>query len=288
MTLEYLDSIYKQIFSQGYSGFIIYAKALATIIIIIQLSLNLYRSFSRTGQIFTERESDGFSPYELLRGLGLILLIIFSTQVLDLFDSIMVDIETVALSSISDMKESFHLSFVPDAQDLKDALVGVTNDAKEDNTTGILKNILRIVNYFNPLTWIGGAMSWALNFILSIVDMFVYPFFLSKRYFILGIIKLFFPLIIAFSIFEKFRDFTTQILKLYARTFLAIIPMIFASFFIDYLYVSINDIMWDSVGSAAAMTVAGPLIQMVAIIVAVVLKISLFKQSFTLMDKIIP
>lgn len=288
MNLQYLDSVFKQVYGGGLSPFITYSKALGALILVVVLGFNLYRSFSRTGQIFTERESDGFSPYELLRGLGLILMVIFSTQILDLFDNIMVDIETIALGSISNASESLTIDHFPTYEDMMGSVKDAYSSIKEDNLANIGKNLLKIVNYLNPMTWIGGSLAWVLEYVLMLVDIFVYPFFLTKRYFIMGIIKMMFPLLIAVSIFDKTRDYVTQVLKYYARVYLAIIPMIFASYAIDLLHFNMNSILETNTYAVGVMTVAAPLVRVASVIVAVLLKIRLFKDSFTIMEKLIP
>lgn len=290
MNLEYIDSLYKTIFNEQIGTFILFSKVLAGLIIVITTSHDLFKSFSKTGQIFTDKEFDGFSPYKLGRALFLLLLISISTEILSLFDTIMVDIETIALSDIDERRSDITISHLPPLESVIDDVSGAVSDFKGDGNwvKKMWLAITKVARALNPLTWIGGSLAYALEFVLMIVDVFIYPFFLTKRYFLLGLIKLFFPLMIALSIFDKLQDYIINILKMYARVFLAIIPMIFCIYVVDMLRFNIQEILNTSTGGNATMAVAGPLVSIVSIVVSVLLKVRLFKESFTVMEKIIP
>lgn len=287
MNLQYLDVIYKNMFQGVFiSPFITYSKVLGCLIIVIVMSNNLFRSFSRTGIIFTPRESDGFSPYDLLRGAGLILLVTFSTQILNVFDSLMVDVETLFFAEMEQLGTDYRVSFFPSTDKLT-ALFKETEEKR--NGWDIVKGVLDILSFLNPFTWLGGAANYLLSGLLNGIDMFIYPFFLCKRYFIMGILKFMFPLMIALSIFNKTRDFIIIVLKYYARIYLAIIPMVFTTIFTAIVFQSMHDILdAGNVMDHLNMAIGGPLITCCILIFTVILKTKLYSESFKIMDKLIP
>lgn len=279
LTLKFLDEVYKEIFSKNLFYLVLLAKAIGGLILFISLSKSFFKSYSQTGKVFSEGE-DGFSPYTLFRGLALLFLISLSPEILSFFDSICVWIEETVTKGLSPSTDYFNLAKMPE--------VPVTPpDPNESSWAQIGRYLLTVIEFINPMNWLGGSLSYVLEFILNIVDFFVYAVFLAQRYFVMGLIKMFLPLMIALSIYDKLRDYIYNVFKIYARYFLVIIPYIFANVFVNTAYIGVMEKVRGNVVGQAGMAVSGITITVFALLLAVVIKFSLYKISMSFMKDLI-
>jgi hypothetical protein len=201
MGLEYLDKVYKSMFAGGLGYLVIVSKSIGAFILVLTLWKSFFRSFSKSGKVFSEGD-EGFSPYTLFRMLGLLLLVGFSTQILDVFDSACAMVESEALKGFNNKPDMFTVSSFP----------VTTPPANESAIDGVLRKIGEVVNMMNPTSWTGGAYTHITQFMLKILDFLIYPVFLAERYFFMGLIKIFVPLMIALSIFDKTKDYIYPLL----------------------------------------------------------------------------
>ena len=277
MGLEYLDKVYKSMFAGGLGYLVIISKSIGAFILFLTLWKSFFRSFSRTGKVFSEGD-EGFSPYTLFRMLGLLLLVGFSTQILDVFDSACAMVESEALKGFNNKPDMFTVSSFP-----------VTPPpANESAIDGVLRKIGEVVNMMNPSSWTGGAYTHITQFMLKILDFLIYPVFLAERYFFMGLIKIFVPLMIALSIFDKTKDYIYNVFKMYARYYLVIIPYAFVVVFANTLFDTMT-VLIAPVSSIdpANMAISGGLMVVLALILVIVIKIKLFKVSMPFMKELI-
>jgi hypothetical protein len=158
--------------------------------------------------------------------------------------------------------------------------------ANESAIDGLLRKAGEILNVINPFSWTGGVYSSVTQFLLSIVDFLIYPVFLAERYFFMGLIKIFVPLMIALSIFEKTKDYIYNVFKMYARYYLVIIPYAFVVVFANTLYETMNN--FPIVAAAeGSMTVSPILIVVLSLILIIVIKLKLFKMCMPFMKELI-
>lgn len=279
MTIKFLDQIFKDLFGNNLNYLIIASKTIAAFIVLFFLISKLAKTFSKNGEVFTNKEG-GFTPTDLLKPLIIVVLIISSTNILSLFDTFLVYIENAAFEGIDIFAR------VPNKIEFE-------NNLSEANTNlegKTLQKIIDIATMLNPINWVGGKFATDLLSLSSIFDALIYPFFLAKRYFTLGLVKLFFPLMIAMSTFDKTKDYAINIMKIYARAYLTIIPMVFCVIFCEHIFNNIILILKEQPGLTGDVVVAisGGLIQNIAVLFIIFIKIALFKLSFQLMDKFIP
>jgi hypothetical protein len=277
MGLEYLDKVYKAMFAGGLGYLVIGSKSIGAFILVLSLWKGFFRSFSKTGKVFSEGD-EGFSPYTLFRMLGLLLLVGFSTQILDVFDSACAMVESEALKGFNNKPDMFTVSSFP-----------VTPPpANESAIDGVLRKIGEVVNMMNPSSWTGGAYTHITQFMLKILDFLIYPVFLAERYFFMGLIKIFVPLMIALSIFDKTKDYIYNVFKMYARYYLVIIPYAFVVVFANTLFDTMT-VLIAPVSSIdpANMAISGGLMVVLALILVIVIKIKLFKVSMPFMKELI-
>jgi len=276
MGLEYLDKVYKAMFAGGLGYLVIVSKSIGAFILVLSLWKSFFKSFSKNGKVFSEGD-DGFSPYSLFRMLGLLLLVGFSTQILDVFDSACAMVESEALKGFNNKPDLFTVSSFP-----------VTPPpANESAIDGVLRKIGEVVNMMNPSSWTGGAYSHITQFLLKILDFLIYPVFLAERYFFMGLIKLFVPLMIALSIFSKTKDYIYNVFKMYARYYLVIIPYAFVVVFANTLFDTMTVIMEPVSMGPGSMAISGGLMVILALILVIIIKIKLFKMSMPFMKELI-
>jgi hypothetical protein len=276
MGLEYLDKVYKAMFAGGLNYLVIVSKSIGALILVLSLWKSFFRSFSKTGKVFSEGD-EGFSPYTLFRMLGLLLLVGLSTQILDVFDSACAMIESEALKGFNSKPDLFTVSSFP-----------VTPPpANESAIDGVLRKIGEVVNMMNPSSWTGGAYTHITQFLLKILDFLIYPVFLAERYFFMGLIKIFIPLMIALSIFDKTKDYIYNVFKMYARYYLVIIPYAFVVVFANTLFDIMTVIMPVPTIDPSSMAISGGLIVILALILVIVIKIKLFKMSMPFLKELI-
>ena len=277
MGLEYLDKVYKSMFAGGLGYLVIVSKSIGAFILVLSLWKSFFKSFSKNGKVFSEGD-EGFSPYTLFRMLGLLLLVGFSTQILDVFDSACAMVESEALKGFNNKPDMFTVSSFP-----------VTPPpANESAIDGVLRKIGEVVNMMNPSSWTGGAYTHITQFMLKILDFLIYPVFLAERYFFMGLIKIFVPLMIAISIFDKTKDYIYNVFKMYARYYLVIIPYAFVVVFANTLFDTMTVIMTPvSSIDPGSMAISGGLMVVLALILVIVIKIKLFKVSMPFMKELI-
>jgi hypothetical protein len=123
---------------------------------------------------------------------------------------------------------------------------------------------------------------------LKILDFLIYPVFLAERYFFMGLIKIFVPLMIALSIFDKTKDYIYNVFKMYARYYLVIIPYAFVVVFANTLFDTMT-VLITPVSSIdpANMAISGGLMVVLALILVIIIKIKLFKVSMPFMKELI-
>src|SRR5664280_3123351 len=159
MGLEYLDKVYKAMFAGDLGYLVIVSKSIGGFILVYSLWKSFFKSFSKTGKVFSEGD-EGFSPYALMRMLALLLLVGFSTQILDAFDSACAMVETEALKGFNNKPDLFSVS----------APSVTPPPANESAINGILRKMGEVVNMLNPSSWTGGAYSSVTQFLLKILD----------------------------------------------------------------------------------------------------------------------
>ncbi len=128
------------------------------------------------------------------------------------------------------------------------------------------------------LAFIGGVLLWLL-------DIFIYPLFLAERYFILGIMQAFFPLVMSMAVFEKFRGMAYQFFRLYAGVYMLVPAFFLVNVFVNALYTEITTEFWDTLfGTGWGSEFFAPVIEFASIGFIVLLKFTLYRKAhrFTL------
>ncbi|WP_339841511.1 hypothetical protein [uncultured Maribacter sp.] len=265
--LEYVDAVFQTIQNSSFSQYTIAGmKTLAVLFFLV----NILKKYNE-GIADKDGYTWGLSPGELMKNFAIVILVIFSTQVLGFFDSILVSIEAQYRGTapallplqMQDIPIEEEINFLEAAQ----AAMALLYEALVTPLYG-----------FKIFAFIISLFLW-------ILDLFIYPLFLAERYFLLGIMQAFFPLVISLAVFEKFRSLAYTFFKLYAAVYMLVPAFFLVNVFVNALYTEINTNFWTSLfGTDVGQGFFAPVVQLGSVGFIVFLKFKLYKRatSFTL------
>ena len=262
--LEYVDAVFQTIKATDFSTNTIFGiKVLGVFLFLI----NILKKYNE-GIADKEGYTWGLSPGELAKNFAIVLLVIFSTQILGLFDSILVAIEGQYRGTAPALIP-LQLQDIPIEEDL-----GAFDAAKK--AWALLYEAL-----VTPVFGIK-MFSFFIGLILWMIDLFIYPLFLAERYFLLGIMQAFFPLVISLAVFEKFRSMAYTFFKLYAAIYMLVPAFFLVNIFVNLLYSEINANFWTNLwGSPTNNATIRILVEAATIGFIVFLKFKLYKRATT-------
>ena len=265
--LEYVDAVFQTIKNSDFSQYTITGmKTLAVLLFLV----NILKKYNE-GVADKDGYTWGLSPGELAKNFAVVLLVIFSTQILGFFDGILVSIE-------SQYRDTAPALIPLQLQDIEIEMdVGALEAAKK--AMALLYEAL--VTPLYPVK----VISFVVGLFLWVLDLFIYPLFLAERYFLLGIMQAFFPLIISLAVFEKFRTMAYNFFKLYAAVYMLVPAFFLVNVFVNNLYAEINTNFWSNLlGTSTDNNIIRIIIEAGSIAFIVFLKFKLYTRatSFTL------
>ncbi|MBA4745931.1 MAG: hypothetical protein H2058_11810 [Muricauda sp.] len=260
--LEYVDAVYDTITGSDFSQYTITGmKALALLFFLINIIKKYHEGIaSRDGHTW------GLTPTELAKNFAVVLLVLFSDQVLDAFDTILVGIETQYRSTAPDLLplQLQEISIEEDA--------GIMDAARKG--MALLYEAL-----VSPLFGMR-LLAFIISVFLWLLDLFIYPLFLAERFFLLGIMRAFFPLVISLAVFEKFRTLAYSFFKLYVAVYMLVPAFFLVNIFINALYGELTDNFWVNLfGTDYGSSVFAPLVELGTIGFIVFLKFKLYRRA---------
>tara|TARA_R110002050_G_scaffold65759_1_gene142116 strand:- start:3317 stop:4156 length:840 start_codon:yes stop_codon:yes gene_type:complete len=264
--LEYVNAVFQTIKDSDFLQYtIVGMKALAILFFLI----NILKKYNE-GVANRDGYTWGLTPTELIKNFIIVILVIFSSQVLDVFDNILVAIEGQYRSTAP--------SLLPlQLQDLE----------IEDDISGLEAASKGLALLYEALTTpLYGLkiVAFILSVFLWLLDLFIYPLFLAERFFLLGIMQAFFPLVISLAVFEKFRSMAYTFFKLYAAVYMLVPAFFLVNVFVNALYAEFTTNFWVNLfGFDFGSSFFAPIIELGTIGFIVFLKFRLYKRatSFT-------
>ncbi|AUS06265.1 hypothetical protein [Pseudotamlana carrageenivorans] len=267
--LEYVDAVFTTIKNSDFSQYTITGmKTLAILFFLINI-LKKYNEGIATNAGFTW----GLTPSELAKNFAVVILVIFSTQVLNVFDALLVAVETQYRDTAPALLplQMLELDLEQDVGPLKAA----------QKAFALLYEAL-----VTPLYGLK-AIAFIMGIFLWLLDLFIYPLFLAERYFLLGIMQAFFPLVISLAVFEKFRTLAYNFFKLYAGVYMLVPAFFLVNVFVNQLYTEINTNFWaDLFGTDWGSDFFAPLLQFASVGFIVLLKFKLYRKANTFVFKL--
>ena len=265
--LEYVDAVFQTIKNSDFSQYTITGmKTLAVLFFLV----NILKKYNE-GIADKDGYTWGLSPGELAKNFAVVLLVIFSTQILSVFDGILVAIETRYRDTAPALLP-LQLMDIDIEQD-----VGAFEAAKK--AMALLYEAL--VTPLYPVK----VISFVMGLFMWVLDLFIYPLFLAERYFLLGIMQAFFPLVISLAVFEKFRTMAYNFFRLYAAVYMLVPAFFLVNVFVNNLYAEINTNFWSNLlGTTTDNNIIQIIVEAGSIAFIVILKFKLYTRatSFTL------
>jgi hypothetical protein len=265
--LEYIDTVFQSIQNSSFSQYTIAGmKTLAVLFFLV----NILKKYNE-GIADKDGYTWGLSPGELAKNFAIVILVIFSTQILGFFDSILVSIEA-QYSDTAPALLPLQMQDIPIEEDV--SIIEVAQAAM----TLLYEALITPLYGFKIFAFIISLFLW-------ILDLFIYPLFLAERYFLLGIMQAFFPLIISLAVFEKFRSLAYTFFKLYAAVYMLVPAFFLVNVFVNALYTEINTNFWTNLfGTDVGQGFFAPVVQLGSVGFIVFLKFKLYRRatSFTL------
>ncbi len=267
--LEYVDTVFQTIKNSDFSQYTIAGmKTLAVLFFLI----NILKKYNE-GVANNEGYTWGLTPSELAKNFAIVLLVIFSTQVLGVFDALLVAIE------------GQYRDTAPALLPLQMMDIDIEQDVGALEAT---KKAMAML-YEALVTPLYGLkiLSFIIGVILWLLDLFIYPLFLAERFFLLGVMQAFFPLVISLAVFEKFRSLAYTFFKLYAGVYMLVPAFFLVNVFVNNLYTEINTNFWsDLFGTDWGGGLFAPLLQLGSIGFIVLLKFKLYKRAISFTFKL--
>lgn len=267
--LEYVDAVFTTIKNSDFSQYTMTGmKTLAILFFLI----NILKKYNE-GVANNDGYTWGLTPTELAKNFAVVILVIFSSQVLNVFDTILVAIETQYRDTAPALLP-LQMQDIDIEQD-----VGALEAAKK--AMALLYEAL-----VTPLFGLK-VVAFIIGLFLWLLDIFIYPLFLAERYFLLGIMQAFFPLVISLAVFEKFRSLAYNFFKLYAAVYMLVPAFFLVNVFVNNLYTEVNTNFWSTLfGTDWGSQFFAPLIQLGSIGFIVLLKFKLYRRSTSFVLKL--
>ena len=262
--LEYIDAVFQTIKNSDFSQYTIAGmKTLAVLFFLV----NILKKYNE-GIASKDGYTWGLSPGELAKNFAIVLLVIFSTQLLGFFDGILVAIESQYRNTAPALLP-LQMQDIPIEED-----VGALEAAKK--AMALLYDAL-----VTPLFgW--KIIAFIISLGLWILDLFIYPLFLAERYFLLGVMQAFFPLVLSLAVFEKFRSMAYNFFKLYAAVYMLVPAFFLVNVFINAIYTEINTNFWVNLfGTDVGSRFFAPVVQLGSVVFIVFLKFKLYRRAVT-------
>ncbi len=265
--LEYVDAVFQTIKDSDFSQYTITGiKTLGVLLFLV----NILKRYNE-GVADRHGYTWGLSPRELAKNFAVVLLVIFSTQILGFFDGILVAIENQYRSTAPALLP-LQLQDFPLEEDVS------LLDAAQKAMSLLYEALVTPLFGIKMIAFMVGVFLW-------MIDLFIYPLFLAERYFLLGILQAFFPLVISLSVFEKFRGMAYGFFKLYTGVYMLVPAFFLVNVFVNTLYTEINTNFWSNLfGGLTESDAIKILVEAASIGFIVFLKFKLYRRAirFTL------
>ncbi|WP_373059506.1 hypothetical protein [Zunongwangia sp. H14] len=265
--LEYVNTVFETVKTNVFMEYtLIGMKSLAVVLFLV----NILKKYQE-GMVDQDGITWGLRPVDLVRNLSVVLLVLCAPEILGMLDRLLVSVE-------SGFMETAPALMPLRLQELEIAEDPGAFDVMTKAMTALYEALFTPLYSVKVLSFIVGVFLW-------ILDLFIYPLFLAERFFVLGIMQVFFPLIISLSVFERFRSMAYSFFRLYIAVYMLVPAFFLVNVFINELYREINSGFWESLlGSPSQNQVIINLIEAGSIAFIVLLKFKLYKRatSFTL------
>jgi preprotein translocase subunit SecE len=262
--LEYIDSVFQTIQDSEFSQYTIAGmKTLAVLFFLV----NILKKYNE-GVARRDDYTWGLSPEDLVKNFTVVLLVIFSTQILGFFDGVLVAIENQYRDTAPALLP-LQMQEIPIEEDVSPM------DAMRKAMALLYEALVTPLYGFKTFAFLISLFLW-------IMDLFIYPLFLAERYFLLGIMQAFFPLVLSLAVIEKFRSMAYSFFRLYAAVYMLVPAFFLVNVFINTLYTEITENFWLNLfGTDYGSSFFRPVVELGSIGFIVFLKFKLYRRAIT-------
>ncbi|UNY98330.1 hypothetical protein MQE36_14740 [Zhouia spongiae] len=262
--LEYVDAVFNTIKQSDFSEYTMGGvKVLAVVLFLVNILKKYYEGATQASGY-----TWGLTPSDLIKNFAIVLLVVFSTQILEFFDGILVAIESQYRDTAPALVP-LQLQQMELQQDINFVEAGT-------------KALSMLYEYLVTPLYPMKIVAFILGLFLWLMDLFIYPLFLAERFFLLGLMQAFFPLVISMAVFEKFREMGYRYFKLYAAVYMMVPAFFLVNVFINNLYQEVITNFWPNlVGPGTEPGIWEPLVQLGTIGFIVFLKFKLYRRAIT-------
>lgn len=251
-------------------------KILATAFILVNWGKKLLEGMDRG-----KEEKSGFSlkPTDVVYGMGYILLILnigLLTQGME---------ELLASYSASFQVENSQRMYNPlEELILVDETQNMAQEDWIDTGVAVMSRFAEtLTNVIDPFYWILGI----LKVVAWLVNVIVYPVFMLERAFLLMILKVMLPLVLALAALEEFRPMLMKWVRMYMAVYMTGLFFLFVTWFCDSVYYGLAERFNQYAGMGGWGIPDGDNItRLILFTVVVIAKTKLYGHSITLLDKI--
>ena len=208
------------------------------------------------------KDSYGYGLQDLAKSAVYLIIIIFSSEILYFFDAILFYLES---------------QFEDPTLILSDLNI-VIEDAEEDSTWQAMLYDLLVSASSHFASAIMAPVSAIIMTIGWLVDFMVYPLFLIERYFLLVVLQVFFPIVIALAALDIYRSMAEKFFKLYVAVYLILPGLFLVNTFLNIIKQNFTvDVIRGEYGKLLG-TLFIELMDPVILIFFLILKIKLYKK----------
>lgn len=192
--------------------------------------INILKKYNE-GVANNEGYTWGLTPAELAKKLCNSDFGHFSTQVLGVFDTILVAIE-------NQYRDTAPALLPLQMQDIDIEQDVSAWDAAKKAMAMLYEALVTPLYGLKILSFIAGIFLWLL-------DLFIYPLFLAERFFLLGIMQAFFHWSSVWLFLKNLGRWHTIFFKLYAGVYMLVPAFFLVNVFVNNLYTEINTNFWS-------------------------------------------
>lgn len=259
---DFVYQLYNKLGSYDFIFYTILGTKIVSIVLLVVYWYNKFFAFSDEAVQGDDKKITPITPNDIFLGIAIVALVGGYNYILDLLDFALTDIEqgyiTVYNSSIFTPYEFVNEDVTSEGFSL------------ELLTLEIKEYLAALIDPFN----------WVLNILQTVfwlIDSFIYGAYLIERFFLLGILKMFGSLLLAFAVIPKLQKLFWGWLFTYIGIFMLIGPYLLITFLTSIVFQEIQLVIADQEYFVSDNLVAIP-----GYIFSVFLKYKLFKTTYGL------
>lgn len=251
-------------------------KILAVSFILVNWGKRLIEGMDKAKE---EGKSFSIKPTDILYGILYIVLILNINLVTDTLDNLL-----SSYASSFEVENSQRMYNPLEELLLVDGTEGMAQDTWMDAGVAMMSRFAEtLTNVIDPFFWILSilkVLAWLINVI-------VYPIFMLERAFILMILKVVLPLVLALAALEEFRGMLMKWIRMYMAVFMTGLFFLFVTWFCDSVYYGLAEKFNQYAGIGGTGVPDGDNIgRIILFSVVVFTKAKLYSHSITLSNRI--